>query len=135
KGYRQGGPAGFGLRRTLIDERGAEKGVLRRGEHKSIQTDRVILTPGPSDEVEIVRQIYRAFVHDGQSEQTIADNLNERGIQTDLGRPWTRGTVHQLLINEKYAGDNVWNRRSFKLKQKRVRNDPDHWIRAPGVFE
>jgi len=135
KGYRQGGPAGFGLRRTLIDEHGTEKGVLRRGEHKSIQTDRVILTPGPSDEVEIVRQIYRAFVHDGQSEQTIADNLNERGIQTDLGRPWTRGTVHQLLINEKYAGDNVWNRRSFKLKQKRVRNDPDHWIRAPGVFE
>jgi hypothetical protein len=39
------------------------------------------------------------------------------------------------LINEKYAGDNVWSRRSFKLKQKRVRNDPGHWIRANGVFE
>src|SRR5690606_10415857 len=42
--------------------------------------------------------------------------------------------VHQLLINEKYVGDNVWNRRSFKLKKKRVRNAPEMWIRADGAF-
>ena len=54
---------------------------------------------------------------------------------TDLGRPWTRGTVHQVLINEKYIGNNVWNRGSFKLKKKRVRNNPDMWIRAEGAFE
>ncbi len=53
---------------------------------------------------------------------------------TDLGRPWTRGTVHQILINEKYIGNNVWNRGSFKLKKKRVRNSPEMWIRANGVF-
>lgn len=135
KGYRQGGPAGFGLRRTLIDETGTVKGVLGRGEHKSIQTDRVILTPGPDEEVAVVREVYRAFVHDGRTEREIADDLNVRSVLTDLGRPWTRGTVHQLLINEKYVGDNVWNRRSFKLKKKRVRNAPNMWIRAPGVFE
>ncbi len=135
KGYRQGGPAGFGLRRTLIDEVGTVKGVLGRGEHKSIQTDRVILTPGPEVEVAVVQEVYRGFVHDGRSEQEIAQDLNSRDILTDLGRPWTRGTVHQLLINEKYVGDNVWNRRSFKLKKTRVRNAPDMWIRAPGVFE
>lgn len=135
KGYRQGGPAGFGLRRTLVDEHGNAKATLARGEHKSIQTDRVILTPGPEKEVAIVREVYRAFVHDKRGEQDIADDLNRRGIPTDLGRPWTRGTIHQLLINEKYAGDNVWNRRSFKLKKKRVRNDPDMWIRAQGAFE
>ena len=56
-------------------------------------------------------------------------------MTTDLGRPWTRGTVHQVLINEKYIGNNVWNRRSFKLKKKRVRNSPDMWIRAEGAFE
>lgn len=135
KGYRQGGPAGFGLRRTLIDERGTTKGVLTRGEHKSIQTDRVILTPGPDEEIAIVRGVYAAFVHDGLSEREIADDLNSRGIVTDLGRPWTRGTVHQLLINGKYVGDNVWNRQSFKLKKKRVRNAPEMWIRSPGAFE
>ncbi|WP_425336058.1 recombinase family protein [Sinorhizobium numidicum] len=135
RGYRQGGPAGFGLRRTLIDEHGAIKAVLQRGEHKSIQTDRVILTPGPIEEVKLVREVYKTFVHYGQSEIQIAADLNSRGFLTDLGRPWTRGTVHQILINEKYAGDNVWNRRSFKLKKKRVRNEPDMWIRAEGAFE
>ena len=42
-GYRQGGPAGFGLRRQLVDEHGAHKAELSRGEHKSLQTDRVVL--------------------------------------------------------------------------------------------
>lgn len=135
KGFRQGGPAGFGLRRTLIDEQGAIKGALERGEHKSIQTDRVILTLGPKEEVNIVREIYHHFVYQRLNEREIAANLNERGIQTDLNRPWTRGTVHQLLINEKYVGDNVWNRRSFKLKKKRVRNNPEMWIKAQDVFE
>src|SRR3546814_3646472 len=89
---------------------------------KSIQTDRVVLVPGPPEEAETVRWIYRAFVEEGRAEREIADLLNARGIVTDLGRTWTRGTVHQVLINEKYAGDNVWNRVSFKLKRKRVRN-------------
>jgi hypothetical protein len=52
----------------------------------------------------------------------------------DLGRPWTRGTVHQVLTNEKYIGNNVYNRVSFKLKNKRVVNHPDMWIRADGAF-
>jgi hypothetical protein len=43
--------------------------------------------------------------------------------------------VHQLLINEKYVGANVWNRMSYKLKKKRVRNAPDMWIRANDAFE
>ena len=135
KGYRQGGPAGFGLRRTLIDEHGNVKAVLCRGEQKSLQTDRVILTPGPPEEIDVVREVYRSFVHEGRSEREIAEELNARGVLSDLERPWTRGTVHQLLINEKYVGDNVWNRRSFKLKKKRVRNAPDMWIRSEGAFE
>ena len=134
-GYRQGGPAGYGLRRRLIDQAGAAKGELTRGEQKSIQTDRVVLGPGPPEEVKSVRWMYQSFVKDGKSEREIATILNERCIRTDLGRPWTRGTVHQVLINEKYIGNNVWNRGSFKLKRKRVRNGPEMWIRAEGAFE
>jgi DNA invertase Pin-like site-specific DNA recombinase len=135
RGFRQGGPPGYGLRRQLIDQAGAAKGELARGEHKSIQTDRVILVPGPLEEVETVRWIYESFVHNGLLEREIAVILNARGVSTDLGRPWSRGTVHQILINEKYVGGNVWNRISYKLKKKRVRNDPDMWIRADGAFE
>jgi DNA invertase Pin-like site-specific DNA recombinase len=134
-GFRQGGAPGFGLRRRLIDQSGQPKGELARGEQKSIQTDRVVLAPGPQDEVETVRWIYGAFVEEGKVESEIAVILNNRGIATDLDRPWTRGTVHQVLINEKYVGNNLWNRVSFKLKKKRVRNGSDMWIRAEGVFD
>ena len=133
-GYRQGGPAGFGLRRMLIDERGDQKGVLKRGEHKSLQTDRVVLVPGPDEEVAVVHRIYRLFVEDGKREAEIAELLNSEGSRTDLDRPWTRGTVHQILTNEKYIGNNVFNRTSCKLKKRRVNNAPEMWIRAEGVF-
>jgi hypothetical protein len=60
--------------------------------------------------------------------------LNAQGIVTDFGRSWTRGTVHQLLTNEKYIGNNVYHRTSFKLKRKHVTNPPDKWIRASGAW-
>lgn len=134
-GYRQGGVAGFGLRRMLIDEHGQPKGLLGRGEHKSLQTDRVVLVPGPPTEVAVVNRIYEMFVGEGKAEKEIASILNADGLTTDTGRPWTRGTVHQVLINEKYIGNNVFNRVSFKLKKKRVSNPPDMWIRCDGAFE
>lgn len=134
-GYRQGGPAGYGLRRMLVDQNGAHKGELSRGEHKSIQTDRVILVPGAPVEIETVQWMYRAFVEEGKLEQEIADLLNSRHVQTEDGRSWTRGRVHQVLTNPKYVGDNVWNRISYKLKKLRVRNDPEMWVRSNGAFE
>lgn len=67
-------------------------------------------------------------------ESEIATSLNRDGIVTNLGRPWTRGTVHQVLTNPKYIGDNVFNRVSFKLKMRRVVNAPEHWVRARAVF-
>jgi DNA invertase Pin-like site-specific DNA recombinase len=134
-GFKQGGTAGFGLRRMLVDQSGAKKGELRMGEQKSIQTDRVVLVPGPEDEVKEVRGIYQAFVAEGIPESEIATALNAKGIKTDFGREWNRVTVHQVLTNEKYIGNNVYHRTSFKLKRKHVENPPDRWIRADGVFE
>lgn len=134
RGYRQGGAAGFGLRRLLVDMNGEPKGELDRGEQKSIATDRVILVPGPAEEVAVVQEIYRLFTAEGKSEREIVGLLNARGIVTDLRRPWSRGTVHQVLINEKYVGDNVWARTSFKLKNRHVANAEGEWIRAEGVF-
>ena len=58
-GFRQGGAAGFVSRRVLVNERGEIKGELKRGEHKSLQTDRVILMPGPDEEVAWVNKMYR----------------------------------------------------------------------------
>ncbi len=132
-GFRQGGMAGFGLRRQMVDEHRQPKIELAIGERKSLQTDRVVLVPGPDDEVETVRWMYRAFVA-GRVEAEIAEVLNREGRLTNLGRPWTRGTVRQVLTSEKYVGNNVFNQVSFKLKQRRVVNAPEQWVRAVGAF-
>lgn len=134
-GFHQGGAPGYGLRRLLIDDKGEPKNELSRGEQKSLQTDRVILIPGPPEEAQTVCRMFHLFVEEGLTERQIAERLNAAGCRTDLGAAWTRGTVHQVLISEKYVGNNVYNRISHKLKGRRVRNPPEMWIRANGAFE
>ena len=134
-GYKQGGAPGFGLRRQLVDDHHTVKAILSRGERKSIQTDRVFLVAGPSDEVATVHEIYRLFLDSGMPERVIASTLNRQKIKTDSGSDWTRGTVHQILTNEKYIGNNVYNRTSFKLKIQHQKNAPADWIRKDGAFE
>jgi DNA invertase Pin-like site-specific DNA recombinase len=133
-GFRQGGTAGYGLRRMLVDVHGQPKGVLGRGEHKSLQTDRVVLVPGPDEEVAVVRSIFQSFVTEGLHERQIAERLNARGVPSETRRPWSHAQVHEILTNEKYIGNNVYNRISFKLKRKRVVNPPEMWVRRDSVF-
>jgi hypothetical protein len=111
-----------------------KKGELKMGEQKSIQTDRVVLVVGPAEEIEVVRRIYARFITDGTMESEIAAGLNAQGILTDYGRAWNRGTVHQVLTNEKYIGNNVYSRTSCKLKKKHVNNPPADWVRADAVY-
>ena len=134
-GFRQGGPAGYGLRRLLLDQAGKPKTQLQPGEQKSLQTDRVVLVPGPPEERAVVRRIYRLFVYEGYTEKQIAVELNHAEVFGEKNRPWTRGMIHQVLTNEKYVGHNVFNRISYKLKKKRVRNPPQMWVRRDGAFE
>lgn len=133
-GFRQGGAPGYGLRRVLIDEHRSPKGELARGDRKSLQSDRVVLVPGPTEEVAVIRRMYRMFVEEGRSEREIATSLNADRIVTDLKRPWTRASVHQVLTSEKYIGNNVYNKVSFKLKQRRIVNAREIWIRADGAY-
>jgi len=74
-GFRQGGTAGYGLRRVLIDQTGEIKGPLKFGEHKSLQTDRVILMPGPEEEVAQVNQMFRWLIEDDLTFSEIATRL------------------------------------------------------------
>lgn len=134
-GFRQGGPAGYGIQRVLVDQHGLMKGDLRRGEHKCLQTDRVTLMPGPQSEIRIVNLIYNWFIDESLNEYEIAARLNGMRVRTDLDREWTRTTVREVLTNEKYIGNNVYNRVSFKLKKTRVINPPEMWIRKDGAFQ
>ena len=133
-GYSQGGAASYGLRRLLLSQGGAVKCELRPGDRKNIQTDRVVWTQGPPEEVEAISWIFQTFVHDRRPEPELARTLNDRGIQGANGRKWTSKSVRRVLCNERYAGNYVWNRVSTRLGSAPVRNVPDTWIRADGVI-
>ena len=60
-GFRQGGQAGYGFRRLLVDLNLNPKFVLSIGEEKSIATDRVVLIPGPQHEHDVVREIFKLY--------------------------------------------------------------------------
>jgi DNA invertase Pin-like site-specific DNA recombinase len=135
QGFRLGGLAGFGLRRTLIDQNGSFKCSLAKGEWKSITTDRVVLSLGPPEELEIVRSMYAMFVQAGKNEHHIAKELNDRGLKNHLGNIWKAHNVRHILQSEKYIGNLVWNRKSFKLRKTVVRNKPDSWMRTEGAVE
>lgn len=134
-GFRQGGKAGFGLRRLLVDQHGRSKGILSSYEYKSLQADRIILVLGPPDEIATVRWIFNPFVKTRKTELEMARLLNKRGVLSDLGRPWTRESVHSVLTNENYIGNSVWNKHSARLKSHQMRNPPDQWMRVENVLE
>jgi DNA invertase Pin-like site-specific DNA recombinase len=134
-GFWQGGPAGYGMRRQLIDENGKPKGRLEHGQQKSLQTDRVILVPGPQSELKVIRRIFNSFVIQKKSRTQIAAELNADKISNALGRCWTMLTIHNILTNEKYIGHRVYGRGSVKLGQKRVANPPDTWIRHDNAYK
>ena len=134
-GYHQGGMAGYGLRRLLVDENGIAKEILGFRKRKSIQTDRVILIPGPKNEIKIVNSIYDLFIDDNMPEFIIAERLNEQNIPAENGTLWTRAKIHQILTNEKYIGNNIYNKTSSKLKSRLVKNPKNDWVRCDKAYK
>jgi DNA invertase Pin-like site-specific DNA recombinase len=134
-GFRVGAPVAFGFRRELIDENRQSKGWLRRGQHKSLKTDRVLLRLGSPEEAMIVRWIFHLFVVERKSDAGIARQLNRANTPNRGARPWTDHKVHNILQNENYVGNNVYNRTSRFLGQKRVKNPPNRWVRSEKIVE
>jgi DNA invertase Pin-like site-specific DNA recombinase len=133
-GFWRGGLPAFGLRRQLVTEAGEVRTRLEYGEHKYLQTDRVALVHGPERDVETVRRMFRSFVSAGKYLGEIAAELNNDGIRTTLGQRWSGITVAKILSNETYTGSLIYNRSSTKLKQKRIENPRDMWVRRDEAF-
>lgn len=132
-GFRHGGSLSYGLRRELVDANQNSKGLLKKGQAKCLQTDRVKVRHGTPDEVAIVRWIFRQCLK--KSDEKIARELNQQGIPTGLGGPWNGRLVCRILQNENYVGNLVYNRQSYKLGTRKVSNSPDKWVRAERCIE
>lgn len=134
-GFWVGGQPGYGLRRELVDAKGNSKGLLERGQQKWLQTDRVILRPGPADEVATVRWIFERFVRDRKNETSIARELNAGGIANHRGVPWNLQMIGRMLRNEVYLGNTVYYRTSNRLRRPRVMNPREKWVRGENALD
>lgn len=133
-GFKQGGTPGYGLRRMLVSAERTPKQPLANGEHKSIATDRVILVPGPADEVSCVRDIYRMLVLERMPAHAIAIELNRRGIKYTGRSKWDYIAVCNILSHPKYMGCNAFGRTSQRLCTRVVRIPQSEWTISPGAF-
>jgi DNA invertase Pin-like site-specific DNA recombinase len=128
-GFWHGGSPAFGLRRELLNEQRLSRGLLETGQRKALQTDRIVLRPGPVSERKIVRRIFRLLVNERKGFKEIATKLNASQLKTSLGNPWAGQTIEKILTNEAYIGNIVFNRRSYKLKKEAIKNPPEMWVR------
>jgi DNA invertase Pin-like site-specific DNA recombinase len=133
QGFRGGGVAGYGLRRMLVSPDGRHKQILRDNERKSLQTDHVVLVPGPKHEVDCVRTIF-ALAAARKTPRQIAEELNRRKIKRPGYAGWSRGGVYGILRNHKYMGANVWGRTSKPFSGFTRRVPPSDWITKPNAF-
>lgn len=127
-GFWRGGPAGFGYQRQLVDKERTPKQLLATGEHKSVQTDRVVLIPGSLREAQYVKRIFSLYTEKHLSAYAIAKWLNVRNVLTRRGTKWDSTKVLMLLKNPKYIGANTFGRTSRRLKSKPVKMPRESWV-------
>jgi DNA invertase Pin-like site-specific DNA recombinase len=133
-GFKQGGRAGYGLQRVLVTPDKTRKQSLDFGERKSIATDRVILEPGNSDEVECVREIFRMLVDEGRAVYAIARELNRRRVPYIGQSSWDYQAVINILTHPKYVGCHVFARTTSRLYTPAIKRPQSEWILAPEAF-
>lgn len=135
RGFRSGAHPGYGFRRLLLSADGIPKQELSTGERKSIATDRVVLVPGPANEVIWVREIYRLFISENKTFAGIAAELDQRGAPFLKGKRWSDHAVKKILTHPKYKGTAVYNRTTERLCSKSRKVPESEWIVVPDAFE
>jgi len=87
-------------------------------------------------EAETVRIIYRMKLA-GFGYGAIIGKLAEDGRLTKKGRPFGKNSLHEILKNEKYIGNYVYNKAARKINGKmnnRIKRDESEVIRIKGAF-
>ena len=92
-----------------------------------------------ADEAPVVQMIFNWYVFQGYGYNRIAKELNERGLRNKAGEPFKGTSIRDMLLNEKYTGTYVYNKRSSydsmgKRNNSKLKNDSEI-IRIKGAFD
>lgn len=135
-GWHVGAPSPYGLRRMMVDKDGTKKETMEHGQRKSLQSDKVILVPGPDKEIQVIKTIFHWFITEKIFFTTIASRLNYLNIKPPpRAQKWSKLIIKHILNNEKYVGNMIYNQTSEKLSGRKRKNPPHNWIRHENAFD
>ena len=92
-----------------------------------------------ADEAPVVKMIFDWYVFNGYGYNRIAKELNERGLRNKAGEAFKGTSIRDMLLNEKYTGTYVYNKRSSydsmgKRNNSKLKDD-SQIIRIEGAFD
>lgn len=129
-GFRQGAAPPYGFRRQLLAGDGSPLQVLSPGQRKALQTDRVISTLGPADEVAVARRIFRLYLREGANLSAIARLLEAEQIPSSTGRPWNGASVRRVMQNELWIGNYIYSRTTKAMRAPVIHQPESEWVRT-----
>ena len=124
-GFRQGGSLVYGFRRLLVDPSRNPRQILKPGEAKALDVDKVIVVPGPPEELAVIRRIFRHRL----TFKEIARRLSEAGVKGYGEKPLSIGTIRNIVSNELCIGQMTYNLTTVKLQGRPQKNPEELWTR------
>jgi DNA invertase Pin-like site-specific DNA recombinase len=128
-GFRQGARVLYGFRRVLVDPARNPKQLLKDGERKALDNDKVIVVPGPPVELDVIRRIFRLYVQNELSIVKIARRLADDGVKGYENNPLSAATIRTILSSELCIGRMTYNRTIHRLQSPVLKNPESVWTR------
>jgi DNA invertase Pin-like site-specific DNA recombinase len=128
-GFRQGGKLIYGFRRMLLDPERNPRQILNSGQRKAVSSDKVVVVPGPEEELAVIKRIFRLYVRNGLSPTEIAKRLEKAGVKGYGDQALAPHTVKHILANELCIGQMTYNVTTRKLQSPTVYNPKHLWTR------
>ena len=128
-GFRQGGKLIYGFRRLLVDPSRNPRQVLSGGERKAISSDKVVVIPGPPEELAVIGRIFRLYLRHQLPVAEIVKRLAKAGIKDSGGKPLGVSTIRNILSNELCVGRMTYNLTTKRLEGRSLKNPEQLWTR------
>ena len=82
------------------------------------------------EEAAVIRQMYQWYTGEGYGASKISSFLNERGLKTKRGCPWSQNAVCRVLSNELYTGKVINGKQEVTdfLTGQRADKDETQWM-------
>ncbi|HEY1686477.1 MAG TPA: recombinase family protein [Tepidisphaeraceae bacterium] len=120
-----------GTQQKLHPETGAvlatfesERGKNRAMHYRMQSNEKVVLILGAPERVDAVRHMFRRRLINGWAGFRIARELDDMGIRSGNGKPWSVSSISHILENPVYTGIGIANRYSQGIYNRRSKNSP-----------